>query len=445
MDFSVGPFSVFAACRQGKFSVVCHNGREYLQNGCGYPRYVEGDSVAKGTRVASDGVVGTAARKQRISVGGSVIGIIGEILLTVAVLCGLYIVWQLWWTGVVSEQEQNSQIASSSWVTPGSVDGSYKVAQPQKGDPPVLPDNAPTGAVLGQMYIPRFSHEYKRLIVQGTSLEQLNRHGLGHYSQTPMFGAIGNVAIAGHREGYGSPLGDVLEFRKGDAVVIRTQQYWYVYTFQSYRIVLPNDVSVILPVPGQPNARPTQRLLTMTTCTPRYGTPTHRWVGVFMFKYWAYVKDGIPEELATDGANGSVSFPASADNWSEYIPPLPTLVEWLAAAYVAIFLAAAFVWKWPQWRIKEESASMSRMPQKARVQRRRRGLKKARKQRTVGLYGTLLKLQPGVAAIRWILLLILMLIGVLALFQWVYPWLSENVPYLRETSNYVAATTAVTP
>ena len=88
---------------------------------------------------------------------------------------------------------------------------------------------------------------------------------------------------------------------------------------------------------------------------------------------------------------------------------------------------------------------MSRMSQKARVQRRRRGLKKARKQRTVGLYGTLLKLQPGVAAIRWILLLILVLIGVLALFQWVYPWLSENVPYLRETSNYVAATTAVTP
>ena len=102
MDFSVGLFSVCAACRLGKFSVVCHNGREYLQNGCGYPRYVEGDSVAKGTRVASDGAVGTAARKQRISVGGSVIGIIGEILLTVAVLCGLYIVWQLWWTGGVS-------------------------------------------------------------------------------------------------------------------------------------------------------------------------------------------------------------------------------------------------------------------------------------------------------------------------------------------------------
>ena len=399
--------------------------------------------MAKRTQVAPDGAVGTVARKQGISVGGSVVGIIGEILLTIAVLCGLYIVWQLWWTGVVSEQEQSRQIASSSWVMPGNVNGSYKVAQPQQGDPPVLPNNAPTGAVLGQMYIPRFSHEYTRLIVQGTSLEQLNRHGLGHYPQTPMFGAIGNAAIAGHREGYGSPLGDVLEFRKGDAVVIRTQQYWYVYTFQSYRIVLPNDVSVILPVPSQPNVQPTQRLLTMTTCTPRYGTPTHRWVGVFIFKYWAYVKDGIPAELATDEANGVVSFPASANNWSEYIPPLPTLIQWLAVAYVAIFLAAAFVWKWPQWRIKQESAHATcRMSQKA-CQRSRRGLRKARKQRTVGLYDTLLKLQPGVAAIRWILLLILVLIGVLALFQWVYPWLSENVPYLRETSHYVPVTTAM--
>lgn len=35
---------------------------------------------------------------------GGVIGSIGEILLVVAVVIALYVVWQLWWTGVVSQQ-----------------------------------------------------------------------------------------------------------------------------------------------------------------------------------------------------------------------------------------------------------------------------------------------------------------------------------------------------
>ena len=33
-------------------------------------------------------------------------GIIAEILITLAVICALYIAWQMWWTGVQAERVQ---------------------------------------------------------------------------------------------------------------------------------------------------------------------------------------------------------------------------------------------------------------------------------------------------------------------------------------------------
>ncbi|MCI1935231.1 MAG: hypothetical protein LKJ28_01620, partial [Bifidobacteriaceae bacterium] len=75
-------------------------------------------------------------RKRRVL--GSVVGIIGEIFLTLAVVCALYIVWQLWWTGVVSEQTQEKQSSEVSWTAPSQSDGSYQIAKAQKGDPPII-------------------------------------------------------------------------------------------------------------------------------------------------------------------------------------------------------------------------------------------------------------------------------------------------------------------
>ncbi len=37
-----------------------------------------------------------------------------------------------------------------------------------------------------------------------------------------------------------------------------------------HEVVLPTDVDVIAPVPGVPDAEPDERVLTMTSCHPRY-------------------------------------------------------------------------------------------------------------------------------------------------------------------------------
>lgn len=58
-----------------------------------------------------------------------VLGIIAELLLTAAAICALYIVWQMWWTGVEAEQVQNETTQSVNWSDPSNNGGDVKVAE----------------------------------------------------------------------------------------------------------------------------------------------------------------------------------------------------------------------------------------------------------------------------------------------------------------------------
>jgi sortase A len=70
-------------------------------------------------------------------------------------------------------------------------------------------------------------------------------------------------------------------------VVVETKSTWFVYRVlgdvatgdptvagvdgvPGRQIVAPSDVAVIDPVPGRPGARPTESLMTMTTCHPKF-------------------------------------------------------------------------------------------------------------------------------------------------------------------------------
>src|SRR5699024_1569228 len=67
--------------------------------------------------------------------GGGVVGIVGELLLTLGALLLLFLVGQLWWTAAVAYREQAWIIAGldQEW---GEVDA-QTVAQRQEGPPPV--------------------------------------------------------------------------------------------------------------------------------------------------------------------------------------------------------------------------------------------------------------------------------------------------------------------
>ncbi|MEJ5921328.1 class E sortase [Bifidobacterium thermophilum] len=357
---------------------------------------------------------------RKLSAGWQIVGIIAELLITAAIICGLYVAWLFWWTGVQSEHEQaqTRTAATSSWTQPAESDGTTAVAKAQAGDPPVEPTSANEGELVAEVYIPRFGNQWVRNIVQGTSLEQLNKHGMGHYEESQMPGQIGNFAFAGHRAGYGSPLADINLLQKGDAVIIRTQDYWYVYRYTRHLVVLPTETEVVASNPDSPGSAPTKRMLTMTTCNPRYSTPTHRWIAYAEFAYWAKVSDGIPAELAGDGASGSVSFSSTPkQSVASQLDSLEPVVQWALIVYAVLFVAAAIVWRWPV----------------------RRAIREGRRQKPdASIYGGIARLQPGVLPVRIILLALLAVAATAALFQWVYPWAASTIPALQQMSNYVA-------
>jgi sortase A len=78
------------------------------------------------------------------------------------------------------------------------------------------------------------------------------------------------MVISGHRTTYGAPFNRVDELRTGDPIVLETRDTWYTYRVTSEQVVSPSAVEVTYPVPGQRGAVPTKRLLTLTTCNPKY-------------------------------------------------------------------------------------------------------------------------------------------------------------------------------
>ena len=342
-----------------------------------------------------------------------------ELLITAAVICALYIVWQMWWTGVEAERAQNETTQSVDWSDPSNNGGTVTIAKAQEGDAPVQPKDAKYGDLIAQIYIPRFGSRWHRNIVEGTTLEQLNRHGLGHYDTTQMPGQVGNFAVAGHRNGYGQPLGDVDKLQEGDPIIVRTKDYWYVYHYTRYEIVLPTDVHVIAPNPEDSTANPTKRMITLTTCEPKYSTPTHRWISYGELAYWAKVSDGVPKELATTDSSGAVMFSTTeTPSIASRIGSLDKVVFGALVVWLVLFIAAAVAWRWPV--LREIRAGERRRPD-------------------ASIYGGLLRLQPGVAPIRWLLLALLLFAAAAALFQWGFPWAAANIPFLQQMSNFVAA------
>lgn len=95
-------------------------------------------------------------------------------------------------------------------------------------------------------------------IFEGVDDLTLDR-GIGHIPGTALPGATGNVAVAGHRDGFFRVLKDIAP---GDEIEVLTANEKYTYAVDQVVIVLPNDVSVL--EPGSAKS------LTLVTCYPFY-------------------------------------------------------------------------------------------------------------------------------------------------------------------------------
>lgn len=234
------------------------------------------------------------AKKKRPRRKVTVLSVFGELLITAGLILLLFLVWQLWWTDLVAQREQaveQKQIVQN-WEPP-----TEKVGTPRYDDPPVQAELKENEAI-GIIHIPRFGADYSFTVKQGTKLKLLNEGAYGHYMETQGVGEVGNFALAAHRQTYGAPLRDVAKLAENDAVIIETSDAYYVYRIQNNYIVDPSESDVILPVPRQPGAEATDRLLTFTTCHPPF-VSNQRWIVHAKMEYWTARSDGIPPDMAT--------------------------------------------------------------------------------------------------------------------------------------------------
>lgn len=186
----------------------------------------------------------------------------GELCITGGLVLLLFVTYQLWGTGQYtrSEQERLSKELFSAWKAGGGG---------TPGGRGVTTERVKIGSGLAQIRIPRLGKSFRYVVIEGVDLSDL-RKGPGHYPRTAMPGQLGNFVISGHRTTYSAPFNRLDRLRAGDDILVDTRTTQYVYRVTDQKIVSPKQVEVAAPVPFHPGRPPRKRLITLTTCHPKY-------------------------------------------------------------------------------------------------------------------------------------------------------------------------------
>ncbi|MGW1170519.1 class E sortase [Streptomyces sp. NPDC002550] len=200
------------------------------------------------------------ARLRKPSPGVVASRAIGEVFITTGVLMLLFVTYQLWWTNVRAHAQAGSEThqLQDDWAS-------------GKRNPGVF---AP-GQGFAILHIPKL--DVVAPIAEGVSTEKvLNKGMVGHYGEPPLKTAMpdartGNFGLAAHRNTHGEPFRYINRLRPGDAVVVETQDTYFVYKVTStLPVTSPSNTSVLDPVPRGSGFTEPGRYITLTTCTPEF-------------------------------------------------------------------------------------------------------------------------------------------------------------------------------
>jgi sortase A len=240
---------------------------------------------------------------------------LAQVFLTLGLVLLLFSAYEVWFTGVLTDRAQDrlKSALDRQWET--GDDPVIAAQQPAK--PGAKVRSIPLGDGFALIYIPDFGTDYVYTVVEGTDIAELNE-GPGHYVDSVLPGQVGNVAIAGHRVGKGSPFLNLDKLKAGSAIVIRTKTYWYTYRvlgdaatrnpralgrlgIPGLQVVDPTETGVIAPVPNRAGVKPTQRLLTLTTCHPKFSARQRLVIHAQLEGSPQPTSRGTPPALATGG------------------------------------------------------------------------------------------------------------------------------------------------
>lgn len=181
---------------------------------------------------------------------------VGELCITAGLITLLFVAYELWGTGAytVAQQSKLNDELSRTWNNSAGK---------------VTTERVRLGHGIALIRIPRLGRKFHYVVIEGVSVADL-RKGPGHYPGTALPGQIGNFVVSGHRTTYLAPFNKLGELNTGDRILIDTRASHFVYKVTEKKIVRPDDISVASPVPEHPKANPTKRLITLTTCNPKY-------------------------------------------------------------------------------------------------------------------------------------------------------------------------------
>ena len=242
--------------------------------------------------------------------------IIGEILTGLAIIIAGFIPYHLVTTTATATEAQHTSRADleATWDSTPITKLPDTTPKSSAGDQPILPD-PPEGEPIGIMRIPALGDDWEYVIHQGVD-QNILAEGPGAYSNDTNTSdtAANNYAIAGHRDGWDAPFGDLDKLNTCDIITIETDtaiQSWAVLppagtpqqradelsragnclsnvtdgpTTISHapyndvpgnHIVSPTDAWVTHPIPGHEDTaalrnKHAMHLLTLTTCHPHW-------------------------------------------------------------------------------------------------------------------------------------------------------------------------------
>lgn len=238
----------------------------------------------------------------------SLLGVLGEILITAGVVALLYVAWQMWigdWI-IGSQKHGEASALSQSWLqsasaapTPAASPSATPGPSPSAVPNPVVPvmSQQDYGQQFGVMFVPRFGPNWQFTVAAGTGRHDILDAGeIGHYTDTAMPGEVGNTVYAAHRWTSGAPFDPLDKLVIGDAIVIQTPDGWYTYRFRTLEYVQDTQVEVLLPVPQKVGASADGRYLTLTSCAPKLNM-LERIIAYAVFDSFTPTSAGPPASL----------------------------------------------------------------------------------------------------------------------------------------------------
>lgn len=185
---------------------------------------------------------------------------IGEVFITTGVLMLLFVTYQLWWTNVRAHAQagQETHQLQDDWASGKRAPG---VFEPGQG--------------FAILHIPTL--DVLAPIAEGVSNKKVLDKGMvGHYGEGALKTAMpgdrtGNFGLAAHRNTHGEPFRYINKLKPGDAVVVETQDTYFVYKVTStLPVTSPSNTGVLNPIPRGSGFTEPGRYITLTTCTPEF-------------------------------------------------------------------------------------------------------------------------------------------------------------------------------